>query len=175
VRLITDFLRSWLRISGMLPDHRRGAAPGRHRRVHRRGGLQGVRPALPEELFTALGVSVRFFHNDSPCKSSAPHLHDTGINLYNMGIARHPDRSPGLDGREGGAAGQHPAPGLLAAGTASGCGDRRRAAIRRWRDTRRVAVLGRRRHAPRSPERNIRAFLSKVSALVVAYPSWCDR
>jgi len=39
-----------------------------------------------KELFTALGVSVRFFHNDSPCQASAPFLFDTGINLFNMGI-----------------------------------------------------------------------------------------
>jgi uroporphyrinogen decarboxylase len=31
-------------------------------------------------------VSVKFFHNDSPCKASAPYLAEIGINLLNYGI-----------------------------------------------------------------------------------------
>ena len=87
LRLITDFTVDWLAyqrecfptIDGVLllddivgfigeEDYREFAQP------------------YLKELFTRLDVSVRFFHNDSPCKASAPHLHDTGINLYNMGI-----------------------------------------------------------------------------------------
>ncbi len=39
-----------------------------------------------KELYGKADVSVRFFHNDAPCRSSAPYLHEAGINLYNMGI-----------------------------------------------------------------------------------------
>jgi uroporphyrinogen-III decarboxylase len=31
-------------------------------------------------------VSVKFFHNDAPCKASAPYLAEIGINLLNFGI-----------------------------------------------------------------------------------------
>jgi uroporphyrinogen decarboxylase len=31
-------------------------------------------------------VSVKFFHNDAPCKASAPLLEQTGINLLNFGV-----------------------------------------------------------------------------------------
>jgi uroporphyrinogen-III decarboxylase len=31
-------------------------------------------------------VTVKFFHNDAPCKASAPLLHETGINLLNFGF-----------------------------------------------------------------------------------------
>jgi uroporphyrinogen decarboxylase len=87
LRLITDFTRDWLgyqrecfpTIDGvLLLDDIVGF-------IGEEDYEEFAQPYL-KELFTALGVSVRFFHNDSPCTASAPHLHDTGINLYNMGI-----------------------------------------------------------------------------------------
>jgi uroporphyrinogen decarboxylase len=38
-----------------------------------------------KELFTT-DVSVRFLHNDAPCRVSAPFLPDMGVNLLNMGF-----------------------------------------------------------------------------------------
>jgi uroporphyrinogen-III decarboxylase len=38
-----------------------------------------------KELFSA-PVSVKFLHNDAPCKVSAPFLPEMGVNLYNMGF-----------------------------------------------------------------------------------------
>lgn len=38
-----------------------------------------------EELFSA-DVSVRFLHNDAPCRVSAPFLPAMGVNLFNMGF-----------------------------------------------------------------------------------------
>lgn len=42
--------------------------------------------ALPcfKELFTT-DVSVRFLHNDAPCRVSAPYLNEMNVNLFNMG------------------------------------------------------------------------------------------
>jgi uroporphyrinogen-III decarboxylase len=37
------------------------------------------------ELYN-IDVSVKFLHNDAPCKVSAPYLPDMGINLFNMGF-----------------------------------------------------------------------------------------
>jgi uroporphyrinogen-III decarboxylase len=43
--------------------------------------------ALPyfKELFDR-DVSVKFFHNDAPCKVSAPYLPEMGVNFFNMGF-----------------------------------------------------------------------------------------
>ncbi|MBC7185965.1 MAG: uroporphyrinogen decarboxylase [Calditrichaeota bacterium] len=43
--------------------------------------------ALPrfKELF-AEDVAIRFFHNDAPCRVSAPYLAEIGVNLFNMGF-----------------------------------------------------------------------------------------
>ena len=43
--------------------------------------------ALPyfRELYDT-GVSVKFLHNDAPCKVSAPYLPEMGVNLFNMGF-----------------------------------------------------------------------------------------
>ncbi|MBN2356883.1 uroporphyrinogen decarboxylase [candidate division KSB1 bacterium] len=38
-----------------------------------------------KELFNA-DVSVKFLHNDAPCKESAPFLAEMGVNLFNMGF-----------------------------------------------------------------------------------------
>jgi uroporphyrinogen-III decarboxylase len=38
-----------------------------------------------KELFDA-DVSVKFLHNDAPCRVSAPYLTDMGVNLFNMGF-----------------------------------------------------------------------------------------
>lgn len=38
-----------------------------------------------KELFSE-NVSVKFLHNDAPCKVSAPYLPEIGVNLFNMGF-----------------------------------------------------------------------------------------
>jgi len=43
-----------------------------------------ARPCLAR-LFAA-DVSVKFFHNDAPCRACAPYLADLGINLLNFGV-----------------------------------------------------------------------------------------
>ncbi len=39
-----------------------------------------------KKVYDSLNVPVKFFHNDSPCKASAPHLAEVGVNLLNFGI-----------------------------------------------------------------------------------------
>jgi uroporphyrinogen decarboxylase len=50
------------------------------------GKNEFVKFVLPcfQELF-AIDVSVKFLHNDAPCKVSAPFLPEMGVNLFNMG------------------------------------------------------------------------------------------
>ncbi|MBN1481157.1 uroporphyrinogen decarboxylase [candidate division KSB1 bacterium] len=51
------------------------------------GEAQFVEFALPyfKDLFDS-DVSVKFLHNDAPCRISAPYLPEMGVNLFNMGF-----------------------------------------------------------------------------------------
>ena len=86
VRKITDFLKRWLdlqrqtfpSIDGIfLLDDIIGFLGEREFRAF---GLPFFR-----ELFTT-DVSIRFLHNDAPCRVSAPFLPEAGVNLLNMGF-----------------------------------------------------------------------------------------
>jgi len=86
VRKITDFLKSWLElqretfpsIDGIfLLDDIIGFMGEDEFRTF---GL----PAF-KELF-GLDVSVKFLHNDAPCRVCAPILPEMGVNLFNMGF-----------------------------------------------------------------------------------------
>jgi uroporphyrinogen decarboxylase len=166
LRLITDFTADWLAyqrecfptIDGVLllddivgfigeEDYREFAQP------------------YLKELFTGLGVSVRFFHNDSPCRASAPHLHDTGINLYNMGIdVALKDLQTWTDGKVV-LMGNIPPRDVLAAGTPA---DVERAVEEQFRsllDTRRILFSCGGGMPPNAPTENIRALVSTVQRL----------
>ena len=118
-----------------------------------------------KELFTGLGVSVRFFHNDSPCQASAPHLSGTGINLYNMGIdVTLKELQAWTDGKVV-LMGNIPPRDVLAAGTPV---EVERAVEEQFRflpDTRRILFSCGGGMPPNAPTENIRAFNAKVQAL----------
>src|SRR5512137_228376 len=166
LRLITDFTRDWLAyqrecfpsIDGVLllddivgfigeEDYREFAQP------------------YLKELFTGLGVSVRFFHNDSPCRASAPHLHDTGINLYNMGIDVTVGELQGWTDGKVVLMGNIPPRDVLAAGTSA---DVERAVEEQFRslpDTRRILFSCGGGMPPNAPTENIRTLVSTVRRL----------
>ena len=166
LRLITDFTGDWLAyqrecfptIDGVLllddivgfigeEDYREFAQP------------------YLRELLSKLGVSVRFFHNDSPCRASAPHLHDTGINLYNMGIDVTLKDLQAWTGGKVALMGNIPPRDVLASGTPA---DVERAVEEQFRslpDTRRILFSCGGGMPPNAPTENIRAFIAKVHAL----------
>ena len=86
IRKITDYLKDWLglqmetfpTIDGilMLDDI-----------IGFMGEPEFCEFGLPyfKELYDA-NVSVKFLHNDAPCKVSAPYLPEMGVNLFNMGF-----------------------------------------------------------------------------------------
>jgi len=39
-----------------------------------------------KDIYGSVNVSVKFLHNDAPCKVSSPYLEEMGINLFNMGF-----------------------------------------------------------------------------------------
>ena len=86
IKKITNFLKSWLglqmetfpSIDGilMLDDI-----------IGFLGEEEFCEFGLPyfKELYSA-NVSVKFLHNDAPCRVSAPYLPEMGVNLFNMGF-----------------------------------------------------------------------------------------
>lgn len=86
IRKVTDFLKAWV-------DLQRKSFPSidgillLDDIIGFMGEPEFLQFGLPyfKELFDT-DVSVKFLHNDAPCKVSAPFLPEMGINLFNMGI-----------------------------------------------------------------------------------------
>ncbi len=166
LRLITAFIRDWLAyqresfpsIDGVLilddivgflgtEDYRKFAQP------------------YLAELFGCLGVAVRFFHNDAPCRASASHLGATGINLFNMGVDVSLRDLQGWTGGEVALMGNVPPRDVLAAGTASSVADAVEQQFRSLPERRRILFSCGGGMPPGVPTENIRAFVSTVAAL----------
>ena len=62
-------------------------------------------------------VSVKFFHNDAPCKACAPGLPDAGINLLNFGVQHTLSEMKAWTGDKIALVGNVPPRDVLAAGT----------------------------------------------------------
>ncbi len=166
LRLVTDFIGEWLEyqrecfptIDGvLLLDDIVGF-------VGEEDYKEFAQPYL-KELFTRLNVSVRFFHNDSPCTASAPHLHDTGINLFNMGIDVTLKDLQALTGGKVALMGNIPPRDVLAAGTPTDVERAVEAQFRSLTDTRRILHSCGGGMPPKAPTENLRAFVAKVQDL----------
>jgi uroporphyrinogen decarboxylase len=163
LRLITDFIGEWLSyqkecfptIDGiLLLDDIVGF-------LGEKDFKEFAQPYL-KELFTSLGVSVRFFHNDSPCRASAPHLYDTGVNLFNMGYdVSLKDLQAWTEGKVT-LLGNIPPRDVLAAGTAKDVETAVAQQFRSLSDTRRVLFSCGGGMPPGVRSENIHAFVSKV-------------
>jgi uroporphyrinogen decarboxylase len=166
LRLVTDFTRDWLEyqrecfptIDGvLLLDDIVGF-------IGEDDFKEFAQPYL-KELFTGLGVSVRFFHNDSPCRASAPHLHDTGINLFNMGIdVTLQDLQTWTEAKVA-LMGNIPPRDVLAAGTVADVESAVEQQFRSLSDTRRILFSCGGGMPPATPTANIRAFVAKLRDL----------
>jgi uroporphyrinogen decarboxylase len=166
LRLITDFTRDWLAyqrecfptIDGvLLLDDIVGF-------IGEKDFKEFAQPYL-KELFTGPGVSVRLFHNDSPCRASAPHLADTGINLFNMGIeVALSDLQTWTRGKVA-LMGNIPPRDVLAAGTAQDVEAAVESQFRSLSETRRLLFSCGGGMPPGVPSENVRAFVSSVKRL----------
>ena len=117
VRKITRFLKDWLSLQRetfpsidgvLLLDDIIGFIGEDEFRVF---GLPHFR-----ELFDA-DVSIRFLHNDAPCRVSAPFLPEIGVNLFNMGFEITLDELRRLTRNEVALLGNVPPRDVLAGGT----------------------------------------------------------
>jgi uroporphyrinogen decarboxylase len=166
LRLITDFLGDWLAyqkesfptIDGVLMlDDIVGF-------IGEDDFQEFAQPYLTE-LYTKLGVTVRFFHNDAPCRSSAPHLAATGINLYNMGIDITLPELQTLTRGEVTLLGNIPPRDVLAQGTPAEVRAAVEQQFRLLSDTRRILFSCGGGMPPGVPTENIRAFLATTQRL----------
>ncbi len=123
--------------------------------------------ALPylKEIFTKAGVRIRFFHNDAPCKSSAPHLSEAGINLYNMGIQSSLSQIQAWTRGEVALLGNIPPRDVLASGSAAEVESAVRKQHEALADLSRIMFSCGGGMPPGVPSENIHAFVRQAKSL----------
>lgn len=162
MRKITDFLKSWFQLQRdtfpsidgifMLDDI-----------IGFMGQAEFREFGFPyfKEIYSA-EVSVKFLHNDAPCRESAPLLSEMGVNLFNMGFDVSLSELKELTGNQVTLLGNLPPRDVLAAGTPDDVKRETRKMLKAIPDrTRLIASCGG-GMPPGVSSDNIRAFLQTV-------------
>jgi uroporphyrinogen decarboxylase len=110
-------------------------------------------------------VSVKFFHNDAPCKASAPLLADAGINLLNFGIQHSITEMRSWTGGRIALLGNIPPRDVLADGTAAEVEVAVTEMLGALEDRSGLIVSCGGGMSPGTPTENIRALISTVGRL----------
>ena len=123
--------------------------------------------ALPylRKLMAESGAAIRLFHNDAPCRRSAPYLAEAGINLFNMGSQARLQEIREWCGPDVAVMGNVPPRDVLAAGSPADVETAVREQYRNLQDTRRVVFSCGGGMPPGVSGENIRAFIRAVSAM----------
>lgn len=111
-----------------------------------------------------LDVTVKFFHNDAPCKSCAPHLAGVGINLLNFGIQHTLTEMKGWTGGRVTLLGNLPPRDVLASGTPEDVRKGVESMLGAVEDPSHLIVSCGGGMPPGVPTDNIRAFIDAVHA-----------
>jgi uroporphyrinogen-III decarboxylase len=110
-------------------------------------------------------VTVKFFHNDAPCKASAPLLADAGINLLNFGIQHTLSEMKSWTNGQITLLGNVPTRDVLATGTAADVERAVTEMLEAVDDRARLIVSGGGGMPPGVPTENIRALIDTVGRL----------
>jgi uroporphyrinogen-III decarboxylase len=110
-------------------------------------------------------VTVKFFHNDAPCKASAPLLADAGINLLNFGVQHTLSEMKSWTNGQIALLGNVPTRDVLAAGTAADVERAVTEMLEAVEDRSRLIVSGGGGMPPGVPTENIRALIDTVGRL----------
>jgi uroporphyrinogen decarboxylase len=110
-------------------------------------------------------VTVKFFHNDAPCKASAPLLADAGINLLNFGVQHTLSEMQSWTSGQIALLGNVPTRDVLAAGTAADVERAVTEMLGALEDRSRLIVSGGGGMPPGVPTENIRALIDTVGRL----------
>jgi uroporphyrinogen decarboxylase len=163
IRLITDFLIEWHDLQKKIIDSIDG--------IFMLDDLIGF---MNRDQFEEFGLpyfkelynrplSVKFLHNDAPCRESAPLLRDMGINLFNMGIDVTLNELRELTGNSITLMGNLPPRDVLAASTPSEVEEAVREMISGLNNPLRILTSCGGGMPPGVTTENIRAFMSGVS------------
>jgi uroporphyrinogen-III decarboxylase len=110
-------------------------------------------------------VTVKFFHNDAPCKASAPMLADAGINLLNFGIQHTIAEMKAWTGNRIALMGNIPPRDVLAEGTPADVTHSVTEMLAALDDRSRLIVSCGGGMPPQAPTENIKALISTVEKL----------
>ncbi len=114
-----------------------------------------------KELFD-VNVSVKFLHNDAPCKVSAPFLPEMGVNLFNMGFEVTLNELKALTKGKVTLVGNIPPRDVLGSGTAEDVTEATKALLNSLDDKSRVIMSCGGGVPPGVKTENIRAFIEAV-------------
>ena len=114
-----------------------------------------------KELFD-VNVSVKFLHNDAPCKVSAPFLPEMGVNLFNMGFEVTLNELKALTKGKVTLVGNIPPRDVLGSGTAEDVTEATKALLNSLEDKSRVIMSCGGGMPPGVKTENIRAFIEAV-------------
>ena len=122
--------------------------------------------AIPylQRAFSA-DVTVKFFHNDAPCKASAPLLPDIGINLLNFGTQHTLSEMKTWTGNRIALMGNIPPRDVLAEGTPADVTNSVTQMLNALDDRSRLIVSCGGGMPPHAPTENIQALISTVAKL----------
>jgi uroporphyrinogen decarboxylase len=110
-------------------------------------------------------VTVKFFHNDAPCKASAPLLEQTGINLLNFGIQHTLTEMKSWTNNRIALLGNVPPRDVLAEGTPEDVKRSTTEMLNALEDRSRLIVSCGGGMPPHAPTENIKALISTVEEL----------
>ncbi|MDR1727892.1 MAG: uroporphyrinogen decarboxylase [Acidobacteriota bacterium] len=108
-------------------------------------------------------VSVKFFHNDAPCKACAPLLADVGINFLNFGVQHTLSEMQEWTGGKVALLGNLPPRDVLASGTPEDVARETAAMLGALKDRRRLVASCGGGMPPNVPTENIRAFIDAAA------------
>jgi len=107
-------------------------------------------------------VSVKFLHNDAPCRESAPLLNEIGINLFNMGFDVHLNELRELTNNKITLVGNLPPRDVLASGTKDEVNSKTKQLLNSLNDTTRIIMSCGGGMPPNVNIKNIKAFINAV-------------
>jgi uroporphyrinogen-III decarboxylase len=123
--------------------------------------LKVAKPRL-QKIFNCKDVKVRFFHNDAPGLVCAPHLADTGINLFNFSSDHGLAQMKKLVGNKVALLGNIPPRDVLAAGTPAEITQAVETMLTGLEDCSRIIASCGGGVPPNVPTENINAFIAAV-------------
>ncbi|MDY0096573.1 MAG: uroporphyrinogen decarboxylase family protein [Candidatus Vecturithrix sp.] len=121
--------------------------------------------AYLKKVYNSFDASVKFFHNDSPCKASAPLLSEIGINLLNFGVQHTLSEMHAWTEYTIALLGNLPPRDVLAGGTPQEVKKETTAMIEALADTRKIILSCGGGMPPGVPTENIQVFLQTVEEL----------